>query len=236
MISWFQVYRINFQLYKILEMCTVVIMCIHWAACLQYYVPMSVNTLGTLSNELVFKFGFIKFVSLANSRFIFSSWVKSSYFLNKRTKTEMYLVCLHRTIVTFVRSAHYLNMKTHEDILLNLILTIIGFLGFLYILSKHLSIFKCTVSSNKWIVNLFIVAQFSQLMTTFYITIKRNLKIIQQLQEYMRYKELPYTLQRRLLTYYHYHNRKSFERNKKIIDEVSPYLREVYTIFNEIKQ
>ncbi|KOX78249.1 Potassium/sodium hyperpolarization-activated cyclic nucleotide-gated channel 4 [Melipona quadrifasciata] len=33
--------------------CTVVIMCIHWAACLQYYVPMSVNTLGTLSNDTV---------------------------------------------------------------------------------------------------------------------------------------------------------------------------------------
>ncbi|KAF3429792.1 hypothetical protein E2986_01475 [Frieseomelitta varia] len=179
------VYRINFQLHKILETCTVVIMCIHWAACLQYYVPMSVNTLGTLSND---------------------SWVKSSYFLNKRTKAEMYLVCLHRTIITFVRSAHYLNVKTHEDIVLNLILTIIGFLG-----------------------------NFSQLMTTFYITIKRHLKIIQQLQEYMRYKELPYNLQRRLLTYYHYRNRKSFERNKKIIDEVSPYLREELILHNYLK-
>ena len=54
----------------------------------------------------------------------------------------MYLVCLHRTIITFGRSAHYLNVKTHEDIALNLILTIIGFLGNVYMLSKHLPVFK----------------------------------------------------------------------------------------------
>lgn len=84
------------------------------------------------------------------------------------------------------------------------------------------------LSLDLQIVTAFVVAQFSQLMTTINITIKRHLKIIQQLQEYMRYKELPHALQRRLLTFYHYRNRKSFERNKKIINEVSPYLREVY--------
>lgn len=161
-----------------------------------------------------------------NSEFIFSSWIKSSHFVIKRTKVQKYLVCLHRSIVACARSAHYLDMKTQEDIILNLILTIIGFLGNVFLLSKYL--LYQMLSLDLQIVTAFLVAQFSQLMTTINITIKRHLKIIQQLQEYMRYKELPHALQRRLLTFYHYRNRKSFERNKKIINEVSPYLREVY--------
>ncbi|XP_068968408.1 potassium/sodium hyperpolarization-activated cyclic nucleotide-gated channel 1-like isoform X1 [Bombus flavifrons] len=206
------VYRISFQLHKILESCTVVIICIHWAACLQYYVPISVDTLGTLSNN---------------------SWIKSSHFVIKRTKVQKYLVCLHRSIVACARSAHYLDMKTQEDIILNLILTIIGFLGNVFLLSKYL--LYQVLSLDLQIVTAFLVAQFSQLMTTFNITIKRHLKIIQQLQEYMRYKELPHALQRRLLTFYHYRNRKSFERNKKIINEVSPYLREELILHNYLR-
>lgn len=46
----------------------------------------------------------------------------------------------------------------------------------------------------------------------------------------MRYKELPSALQLRLLTFYHYRNKIGFERNQKIIQEVSPYLREVHFI------
>lgn len=47
----------------------------------------------------------------------------------------------------------------------------------------------------------------------------------------MRYKELPSSLQLRLLTFYHYRNKKAFERNQRIIEEVSPYLREVHFTF-----
>ncbi|XP_076640029.1 potassium/sodium hyperpolarization-activated cyclic nucleotide-gated channel 1 [Colletes latitarsis] len=185
------VYRVNYQLYKILEMCTITVLCVHWAGCLEYYVPISVAHLSTLSND---------------------SWIKSPYFQNKKTRTKRYLVCLNRAITSLVRSAHYLNMKTTEDIILNLILTIIGFLGFMYLLT-----------------------QFSHLMTTFHITIKRHLKIIQQLQEYMRYKELPHSLQRRLLIFYRYRNKKGFERNAKIINEVSPYLREKLILHNYLR-
>ncbi|XP_076684855.1 potassium/sodium hyperpolarization-activated cyclic nucleotide-gated channel 1 [Andrena cerasifolii] len=175
------VYRLSFQLNKILETSIISVMCIHWAGCLEYYVPISVATLGTLSND---------------------SWIRSDYFQKKQTNTRKYLVCLNRAVIALVRSCHYLSMKTLEDIILNLILTVVGFLGFIYLL-----------------------IQFSQLMTTFHITIKRHLKIIQQLQEYMRYKELPRSLQNRLLTFYHYRNKKHFQRNKDIINEVSPYLR-----------
>ncbi|KZC07443.1 Potassium/sodium hyperpolarization-activated cyclic nucleotide-gated channel 2 [Dufourea novaeangliae] len=120
------VYRIKYQLHKILDTSLIVFMTIHWASCLEYYVPMSVNYLGTLT-------------------------------------------------------------------------------------------------------------QFSDLLTTFHITIKRNLKIVQQLQEYMRYKELPQALQRRLLEYYHYRNKKRFERDKKIIEEVSPCLREELILHNYLR-
>ncbi|KOC70603.1 Potassium/sodium hyperpolarization-activated cyclic nucleotide-gated channel 2 [Habropoda laboriosa] len=188
------VYRIGFQVHKILETIAIIVTCIHWSACLEYYVPKSVEVLGTLSNELVY------------------SWIKSAYFQNKKTFVKKYLVCLNRATIAFVRSAHYLNMETPEDIILNMFLTILGFLGVIFLLT-----------------------QFSQLMTTFNITIKRHLKIIQQLQEYIRYKELPYALQRRLLEFYHYRNKKGFERNKKIIDEVSPYLREELILHNYMR-
>ncbi|XP_053979382.1 potassium/sodium hyperpolarization-activated cyclic nucleotide-gated channel 1-like [Hylaeus volcanicus] len=185
------VYRMSFQQYKILETFSVIVVCVHWAGCLEYYVPMSVDHLGTLSND---------------------SWIRSSYFRNKKTKVKRYLVCLNRAVTSLVRSAHYLDVKTPEDIILNLILTVVGFLGFMYLLT-----------------------QFSHLMTTFHITIKRHLKIIQQLQEYMRYKELPHSLQRRLLIFYHYRNRKGFERDAKIINQVSPYLREELILHNYLR-
>lgn len=70
-------------------------------------------------------------------------------------------------------------------------------------------------------------------MTTFRSTTKRHLKLIQQLQQYMTYKELPYSLQRRLLSYYNYRNKKGFERDKIIINHVSPYLREVQLLKRE---
>lgn len=171
------------------------------------------------------------------TNFIFSSWIKSAYFIKKETKIQKYLACLHRAIVAYARSSHYLDMKTKEDIILNLFLSIIGFLGIIFLLSKCLPILSVLFLNERIVIILFI-AQFSQLITTFHITIKRHLKVIQQLQEYMRYKELPYSLQRRLLTFYHYRNKKSFERNKKIIEEVSPYLREVHSnliIFIKIK-
>ncbi|XP_078038696.1 potassium/sodium hyperpolarization-activated cyclic nucleotide-gated channel 1 [Augochlora pura] len=182
------VYRISYQTFKILETFIVVGLTIHWAACFEYYIPICVKHLGTLSTQ---------------------SWINSEFFRSKETTTERYLVCLNRAITALVRSAHYLDMKTQEDILLNLLLTFLGFVGFVYS-----------------------ITQLAALLTTFHITIKRQLKIMQQLEEYMRYKELPQALQRRLLVYYAYRNKKRFERNKKIIDEVSPYLREELILHN----
>ncbi|XP_076247308.1 potassium/sodium hyperpolarization-activated cyclic nucleotide-gated channel 1 [Calliopsis andreniformis] len=176
------IYRLNFQLHKILESFTIVTVSVHWASCLEYYVPISVNHLGTLSNN---------------------SWIMSEAFQNKKTNVKKYLVCMNRAMIALTHSAHYLNMKTPEDIILNLILSVVGFIGFMYLLT-----------------------QFSHLLTTFHITIKRHLKVLQQLQEYMRYKELPHELQRRLLTFYRYRNKKQFERNRQVINEVSPYLKQ----------
>lgn len=62
------------------------------------------------------------------------------------------------------------------------------------------------------------------------------MKLIQQLQQYMKYKELPYSLQQRLLIYYNYRNRKGFERDKIITNHVSPYLREVRDILKNFPE
>lgn len=154
-------------------------------------------------------------------------------------------MCLNRATTALVSSVHYLDMKTPEDIILNLILTIVGFFGFLYLLCKQNSSYEQylrVLGINVTKLLLRFVAQFTYLLTTFDITIKYHLKIIQQLKEYMRYKELPRWLQRRLLTFYHYRNKKGFERNKKIIAEVSPCLREVrsfasnrFSMFSQLK-
>lgn len=72
-------------------------------------------------------------------------------------------------------------------------------------------------------------------MTTFHSTSKRHLKLIQQLQQYMRYRELSQPLQRRLITYYQYRNKKGFEADKMITNHVSSYLREVCTKKRSLK-
>lgn len=138
MTSQFQVYRISFQLYKILETAMVITIGIHWAACMQYYVPLSVEKLGTLSSQLVFAFILFQlcfFVYNFISFFLFRSWIRSKYFLNKKTTFKKYLLCLNRAIIAMVRSSHYSSIKTPEDIILNLILTVLGFIGIIYLLS-----------------------------------------------------------------------------------------------------
>lgn len=127
----------------------------------------------------------------------------------RETKYKIYLTCVNRAIIALIGAAQYLDVSASEDIIYNLILSILGFIGFVYLLARIL-----------------------QLMTTFRSTTKRHLKLIQQLQQYMTYKELPYSLQRRLLSYYNYRNKKGFERDKIIINHVSPYLREKLLLHN----
>lgn len=68
-------------------------------------------------------------------------------------------------------------------------------------------------------------------MTTYHSTKKKNVKLLQQLVEYMRYRELPRHIQQRILTYYTYWCNKSFQRDKLIISNVCPTLREVLKNF-----
>lgn len=71
-----------------------------------------------------------------HSTFIFRSWINSPYFQNRETRVKKYVVCLHRSLIAFSRSCHFLDMKTKEDIILNMILMIIGCIGAIYLLSK----------------------------------------------------------------------------------------------------
>ncbi|XP_018348331.1 PREDICTED: potassium/sodium hyperpolarization-activated cyclic nucleotide-gated channel 2-like [Trachymyrmex septentrionalis] len=123
----YYIYEINFHLYKVAEISVIIIVCVHWAACLEYYLPLAVA-----------------------------------------------------------------KMVGQNDAL----------------------------------------SQLSQFMMTIHSTRKRHLQLIEQLQQYMTYKELPYSLQQRLLSYYDYRNKKGFERNKIIINHVSPYLREKLLLHN----
>lgn len=149
----------------------------------------------------------------------------------RETKFEIYLTCVNRAIIALIGSAHYLNVRATEDIIYNLILSVVGFFGFVYLLGMFILILIFVRIIPKTLIDIInlSLARILQLITTLYSTRKRHSKLIQQLQQYMKYKELPYSLQRRLLIYYNYRNKKGYERDKIIINHVSPYLREVRT-------
>ncbi|XP_066599460.1 potassium/sodium hyperpolarization-activated cyclic nucleotide-gated channel 2-like [Prorops nasuta] len=175
------VFKCGFQRHKILEMFVILVVIAHWSACIQYYVPMATS----------------KFFDKEKN-----SWIYSEYMTKRKTRTQKYMLCLNKAIIALTGSSHFIETKATVDIVVNLVLTIIGTIIFIYLLVELL-----------------------QLMTTFHSSAKRNLKNIQQLREYMRYKELPNSLQKKLLTYCEFKNKRGFERNRQIAMHVSPCLR-----------
>ncbi|KAI4490064.1 hypothetical protein M0804_004246 [Polistes exclamans] len=176
------IYHMDRQWYQLFEMIMIIIISINWAACLEYFIPLTVSNIYGRNR---------------------GSWVDSPALKERTTNYGKYLICLNRAIIALVCSAHYLDTKTPDDILLNIVLSIIGILGFIYVL-----------------------AQLMQFIITLHSATKKHYKHIQQLQEYMRYKELPYALQCRLLEYFNYYNKKNLDRHQRITNQVSSYLQE----------
>ncbi|XP_063973417.1 potassium/sodium hyperpolarization-activated cyclic nucleotide-gated channel 1-like [Diachasmimorpha longicaudata] len=176
-------YKTSFQKMKIIEMLMISITCLHWATCLELYIPLVVGRVAWESSTP-------------------RSWLSSDYMKKRDTIAKRYISSLNRATTALMSSSHYLPVITTEDIILNLILTILGRIGFIYVL-----------------------AQLLQLMTTFDSTKKRNVREVQQFYEYMKHKELPYSIQQRVFEYYEYYQ-KNIERNKMIISHVSQNLRE----------
>ncbi|XP_015180472.1 PREDICTED: potassium/sodium hyperpolarization-activated cyclic nucleotide-gated channel 1-like isoform X4 [Polistes dominula] len=176
------IYHMDRQWYQLFEMIMIIIISIHWAACLEYFIPLTVSNIYGRNR---------------------GSWIDSPALKERTTNYRKYLICLNRAIIALVCSAHYLDTKTPDDILLNIVLSIIGILGFIYVL-----------------------AQLMHFIITLHSATKKHYKHIQQLQEYMRYKELPYALQCRLLEYFNYYNKKDLDRHQRIINQVSSYLQE----------
>ncbi|CAG5095026.1 Similar to Hcn1: Potassium/sodium hyperpolarization-activated cyclic nucleotide-gated channel 1 (Rattus norvegicus) [Cotesia congregata] len=182
-------HQISFKKYKILEMLIIIFTCIHWAACLEWYIPIITKQLNLLaSNE---------------------SWISSDLLKSRNTTLKKYIAGANRATIALIGGSHHLDVKTIDDILLNLFLTILGRIGIIYIL-----------------------AQFSGLMSTSYSTKKKNVKLLQQLTEYMRYKELPRHIQQRILTYFYFWSNKSVKKDKIITSNLSPNLREEVIMYN----
>ncbi|XP_036143431.1 uncharacterized protein LOC118645814 [Monomorium pharaonis] len=91
----------------------IIVLCVHWAACLEYYLPLTVAKIVGPND---------------------ASWIRSPYMENRRTKFAIYLSCLNRAIIALVGSTHYLNVSSPEDIIYNLILSVLGVIGFIYLL------------------------------------------------------------------------------------------------------
>lgn len=51
---------------------------------------------------------------------------------------------------------------------------------------------------------------------------------VRQLREYMRHKNLPNNMQRRLLQYYEFRFHKSYFRQDEILNTISAHLRQVF--------
>lgn len=59
----------------------------------------------------------------------------------------------------------------------------------------------------------------------------KYVNMVRQLQEYMRHKQLPSYMQRRLLSCYEFRFQKSYFRENEILGNISQQLRQVYVTF-----
>ncbi|XP_011498917.1 PREDICTED: potassium/sodium hyperpolarization-activated cyclic nucleotide-gated channel 1-like [Ceratosolen solmsi marchali] len=184
-------YNVHFQIRIYLDLFLILTISLHWSACMTYYVPL-----------LILKF--------PNAIDIDSkSWILSKNMEKRDTKMKKYILSMNRAMISLVSSEHYLDVATPEDMIINFILSIIGKIGFIYLLS-----------------------QFSRLITTLQSFNNERLKLLQQLQEYMQYKELPRVMQKRLLEYSNYWYKKNFIRDTHILSQVSEPLRKELIFHN----
>ncbi|KAI4471202.1 i[[h]] channel isoform e [Holotrichia oblita] len=97
----------------------------------------------------------------------------------------------------------------------------------LYVYSKR------SVEKSKNIYILIIIFVLAQLIAIISSVKASNIKyrqMVQQLHEYMRYRQLPENLQRRLISYYEFRFEKSYFRESEILNSVSGQLRQVRLI------
>ncbi|OXU25981.1 hypothetical protein TSAR_004105 [Trichomalopsis sarcophagae] len=206
-------YHMSFHNVKILELTIIIIISIHWSACLVYYVPMVVQKFD----------GFDDAVS--------KSWILSASMKKRNSRLKKYILCLNRATISLVSSEHYLDVTTAEDMIMNFLLAVFGKLGFVYLLCAYCLNEINIKHSHVTLANLF-SAQFLQLMTTYHSSDKERLRLLQQLQEYVQYKELPRVTQKRLMVYCNYWYKKNFNRDRRIHAQVSEPLREELILHN----
>ncbi|XP_014218369.1 potassium/sodium hyperpolarization-activated cyclic nucleotide-gated channel 1-like [Copidosoma floridanum] len=184
-------YHLSFHTVKVLKLAIIIIVSLHWSACLVYYVPMLVMEFDEVDDTLS------------------KSWIMSEAMRKRDSKLKKYILSLNRATISLVSSSHYLPVTTTEDMIMNFVLAVFGKIGFIYLLS-----------------------QFLQLMSTFQSSEKERLKLMQQLQEYMQYKELSRVTQKRLMVYCNYWYKKNFNRDRHILNQVSEPLREQLVFHN----
>ncbi|XP_051160814.1 potassium/sodium hyperpolarization-activated cyclic nucleotide-gated channel 1-like [Leptopilina boulardi] len=177
-------FQVSLKNYEIIKLTLIISITIHWSACLEYYVPQAILKSGKLRERK-------------------NSWILSDIMIKKTSRIKKYIFCLQRATTALVSSTHILPVFALEDMILNLVLSILGRLGFIYLLFKFVQITSLVYSLSK----------------------KRN-KHLQQLREFMKNKELPKTIQNRLLAYYDYYNKRNFDREKDVLSQVTPHLRE----------
>ncbi|XP_043477975.1 potassium/sodium hyperpolarization-activated cyclic nucleotide-gated channel 1-like [Leptopilina heterotoma] len=177
-------FRVSIKNYEIIKLTLIVSITIHWSACLEYYVPQAIHKSANLPGRK-------------------NSWILSEVMLSKTSRIQKYIFSLQRATTALVSSSHILPVFTLEDMILNLVLSMFGRLGFIYLLFK-----------------------FVEISNLYYSSTKKRSKHLRQLREFMKMKELPENTQNRLLAYYDYYNKRNFDREKIIFSQVTPHLRQ----------
>ncbi|KAL7294662.1 hypothetical protein TKK_0011965 [Trichogramma kaykai] len=181
-------YYLSFRTMKIVQIIIVLCIGVHWCACLVYYVPLLLQENGKLEN---------------------TSWILSDDFERCKTRTAQYILCMNRAVTFLVSSAHFIDIKSADDIIMNFTMSILGKMFFIYLLCQVMLIFS---ASNK-----------------------ENVRLLQQLHDYMHYKELPRVTQKKLIVYCTYWLKKNCYRDKHILAQISEPLREELNLHNYTK-
>ena len=140
---------------KMMKLTIIIIISMHWSACLVYYVPLVESKFNYIMEEESKDPDDLDFVGALVIRFIslFSyillsfnydntkvkqnnrkSWLQSEVMQKRKTRLRKYILCLNRATISLVTSAHYLDVSTTEDKIMNFVLAIYGKIGCIYLL------------------------------------------------------------------------------------------------------
>nr|XP_046492999.1 potassium/sodium hyperpolarization-activated cyclic nucleotide-gated channel 1-like [Neodiprion pinetum] len=205
-----RVYNVSFQMYKSLAISISIVLILHWAACAEYYVSATVRQW------------------YLESGVDHDNWTTLPHVAQGNTGYK-YNMALYRAVAAMVSALKYDSLSSVEDVTFDVIFSICGRIANIYLIGRFMVIPQTdnTLYGS--------TAQWLELTNACQGTNNNYLRLVPQLQEYMRHKELPSEIQYRLTTYYEYCTQRSIDLEKSIMSQLSAHLKEELTLHNSRK-